>query len=81
MQNRGGKCWRYEIRRHMIKAMKECVQYKSVDFLARMMISLLSAVRVLLCKYDESTLEHPTVVQIERQTFACALVFLLFIER
>ena len=64
----------------MIKAMKECVQYKSVDFLARMMISLLSAVRVLLCKY-ESTLEHPTVVQIERQTFACALVFLLFIER
>ena len=63
----------------MIKAMKECVQYKSVDFLARMMISLLSAVRVLLCKY-ESTLEHPTVVQIE-QTFACALVFLLFIER
>ena len=62
--------------------MKECVQYKSVDFLAaRMMISLLSAVRdVLLCKY-ESTLEHPTVVQIERQTFACALVFLLFIER
>ncbi len=60
---------------------EECVQYKSVDFLARMMISLLSAVRlVLLCKY-ESTLEHPTVVQIERQTFACALVFLLFIER
>ena len=39
----------------------------------------LSALRVLLCKY-ESTLEHPAVVQIEG-TFACALVFLLFIER